>query len=482
MVLLQHLMIGSFKYLEKCNVVKNKKNDVIKALLFPSFALLVIYFNNKYLDVIIDSQIVLSFDNVDIYCKIILIILLVFLMYIISLSFNSNKLRWFSLGVTCLLSLYVFCGFTMYYESGYFLTIHANDINNNMDILHDGRYKIDYTVYSPDYGFVLNVGTLDNWLHVIPDGEVDIYKKLGYETSDTCIRSYGGTMLTDWLFNVKYLISNKIKDNELYELLDEYDNKYLYKIKYNSNYGIMFNNKINIDNLYDSFDIQNEIYKNLFNSNNNIIKVDNYDELDNINYKINNRGILYLDTDYYEDISYVKINDEYIYDFDNYIYDKDINIHIELKESTDNYRNIKLGFIKIDDILKINSYDIKYDNGVYYINNKDNYKYLFLPINNINGLKVYLNNNLVNSDKYLNNFVIIKLNNGDNYVKLKYNMPYFNLGVILSIIGIILLVLYKYILSNKYIDNISYYIFMILVIVMFLYYYFYSMIKYFINS
>ena len=481
------LMIGSFKYLEKCNVVKNKKNDVIKALLFPSFALLVIYFNNKYLDVIIDSQIVLSFDNVDIYCKIILIILLVFLMYIISLSFNSNNLRCFSLGVTCLLSLYVFCGFTMYYESGYFLTIHANDINNNMDILHDGRYKIDYTVYSPDYGFVLNVDTLDNWLHVIPDGEVDIYKKLGYETSDTCIRSYGGTILTDWLFNVKYLISNKIKDNELYELLDEYDNKYLYKIKYNSNYGIMFNNKINIDNLYDSFDIQNEIYKNLFNSNNNIIKVDNYDELDNINYKINSRGILYLDTDYYEDISYVKINDEYIYDFDNYIkelgiYDKDINIHIELKESTDNYRNIKLGFIKIDDILKINSYDIKYDNGVYYINNKDNYKYLFLPINNINGLKVYLNNNLVNSDKYLNNFVMIKLNNGDNYVKLKYDMPYFNLGVILSIIGIILLVLYKYILSNKYIDNISYYIFMILVIVMFLYYYFYSMIKYFINS
>lgn len=479
------LMIGSFKYIEKYKFNKNKKHSILKAILFSIFTVLLIYFYEKYLDIIIMEQIVLSFDNIDIYYKIMLIILLVFLMYIISLSFGSKKLRYFYLGITCCISIYIFCSFTMYYEDGYFLSINANDYNNNINIQHDGRYKVDYTVYSPDYGFILDVNTLDNWLHVIPDGEVDTYNKLGYKTSDTCIRSYGGTIFTDWLFNVKYLISDKVKDNDLYELVDNYENKYLYKYKYNINNGIIFNNKLNIDEIYGSFNIQNEIYKNLFNSNKNIIMVDYYEE-DNldITYLIKNKGILYLDTNDYENIEYIQIGDNYIYDYDNYIkelgiYDSDIDIHIELKD--DISISYTLGFIKLDDILKSDS-SVKYDNGLYFVNSDKEDNYLFLPINKIKGLNVYLNNNKVKSYKYLNNFVMIKLNKGDNYIKLKYNMPYFKLGILLSIIGIIVFILLKCIKLNKIIYNITYYIFIILSFLMFIYYYFFSMIKYFMNG
>ena len=141
----------------------------------------------------------------------------------------------------------------------------------------------------------------------------------------------------------------------------------------------------------------------------------------------------------------------------------------------------KLGFVRLDDVLGLNS-NVEYDNDTYYVNSNDEDNYLFLPINNIKGLSVYLNDKKIDSYKFLNNFVLIKLNKGDNYIKLKYNMPFFKLGIVLSIIGLILLILFKYIKGNNIIYNIGYYMFIVLGILMFLYYYFYSMIKYLINN
>lgn len=481
------LMIGSFKYIEKYGIKGSRKYSIIKSLLFSLLTVILIYYFIDNIDVIINEHIVLNFDNKDIYYKIMIIVLLTFLLFIISLSFGNKIIKKLSLGITSCISIYMFCSFTMYYESGYFLSINANKYDNDINVKHDGRYKVDYTVYSPDYGFILDVDTLDNWLHILPDGEVDTYRKLGYETSDTCIRGYGGTIFTDWLFNFKYLISNRYKDSELYKLVDRKNGKYLYKYKYNQNNGIIFNNVENIDDIefFGSFELQNDIYKNLFNRDNNIVDISNYNEL-NIKYNIKDKGILYLKTNDYDSIDHIKINNNYIYDFDNYIkdlgmYGADTNLDIKIILNDNSEISYKLGFVKLDDVLELNS-NVKYDNDVYYVNSNAEDNYLFLPINNIKGLNVYLNDKKIDSYKYLDNFVMIRLNKGDNYIKLKYDMPFFKLGIVLSIIGLILLILFKYFKGNNILYNISYYMFIVLGILMFLYYYFYSMIRYLINN
>ena len=120
---------------------------------------------------------------------------------------------------------------------------------------------------------------------------------------------------------------------------------------------------------------------------------------------------------------------------------------------------------------------VRYVDGNYYIDDISNSKNLFLPVNNIDGINIYLNDKNVDSDKYLDNFISVKLENGDNVVSIKYNMPLFKLGIILSIVGIILLILFKNIKPNYVIDNIMYYLYLLFIIGLFIYYYCYSMMK-----
>ena len=145
--------------------------------------------------------------------------------------------------------------------------------------------------------------------------------------------------------------------------------------------------------------------------------------------------------------------------------------------------NFSLGYIKYDDIMNLSSNVgnvIKLDNGydIDVYNDKDN-GYLFLPINNIDGLNAYVNGKEVEIDSYLNNFVSIRLDNGDNKVEIRYEMPLFKLGVFISILGIILLILFNKIPNNKIILDITYYIYIIVCLFIYVYIYGYSMIKYF---
>ena len=129
-----------------------------------------------------------------------------------------------------------------------------------------------------------------------------------------------------------------------------------------------------------------------------------------------------------------------------------------------------------DKIKKLSS-NVGYKDNKYFIN-VDNDKYLFLPLNNIPGIEVYNNGKKMEVNNCLNNFICIKLNKGDNEVSVKYKLPLFNIGIILSVIGLGLLFLYKKFIPNKLILNIGYWLYNALVIGVFLYYYFYSLFKY----
>ena len=483
------LMNGSLYYIENFgNISKHiidKKTNVVMILNFILLCLIIIYLNNMYYKTIQEELIMLRIEDKYIYFDIVKMSLIIFITYILVLSFSNKKILYLTLSIISIISIYVFTSYTMYYGSGYFLTKNSNEINNNIDLPRNGRYKMDYTTYTPNYKFIYNVETLDNWIHILPDGMVDAYNRLGYLTSGTCIRSNGGTIFTDWLLNFRYVISDSEKNNVMYEYINSYNSYYLYNYKYNLNYGIVYNGNINIEYMYDSFIYQNDIYRNLFNINRDIIEIDNYEYVSDgsnyleIDYKNDNNGFLYLNSDYNENISYIVVNDNYIYDFKNGIKDLgyiDGNTVIKIFLKNNNYMRISLGFINIDNIIELDS-DVSYEDGTYYVYSDNDNNNLFLPINNINGLKVYLNDELVKTDKIFDNFVSLELEKGDNYISYKYEMPYFKLSIILSIIGLILLILYNKITVNIIIINICYYVYVGIVFIFYIFYYFYPLIK-----
>lgn len=485
------MMIGSIYYIDKFNFRGFNKYKISRLVIYILSVICLVLVFNLYKSSIVDSQVVLDFDDYLVYLKILLISGLVLFIIILSFSF-SGVFRYILFSISCLLEIFIFCSFTMYYSNGYYLSKDSNDINNNLSIVRDdlSRYKMGYTSYSPDYGFIYRVNTLDNWLHILPNGEVDTYNRFGYGNTDTCVRSYGGTIFSDWLFNVRYLIDKYDDKNiNMYNLIDSYDDYYLYEYKYNSSFGYVFNKDSDI--LYDNdlFSLQNDIYRELFDKNNDLIKINSYsyefDSSINFVYEIDELGSVYLSLDSNVDSILVNgnniniVDDLYIIDLG--MYDSDINIYIS-DSDIDNI-SFSIGFIKYNDIINLdgnvkdidkvkNGYDInvynEYDNG-----------YLFLPINNIPGIYAYVNDRLVDVDSYIDNFVLIKLDSGDNRIEIRYELPLFKIGICLSILGVICLLIVKYFKYNKFILNLGYYIYIIVCLLFYIYYYVYCLFRYY---
>ncbi len=477
------LMIGSLFYLSKYPLKGTKK--WYWAIIFLIILIGGVSYNQLHLETIKESQIVLDFDDNQVYIDILVIFFISLVITYIALTFKNKQLMYFTLSLSSIFIIYVYSSWTVFYSSGYFLTKDSVAINENLQLPKDGRYKMNYTVYTPSYGFIYDVNTLDNWLHILPSSEVNTYKSLGYETSDTCIRSYGGTIFSDWLLNFKYLISKERLDDPIYKYIDKYNEYYLYQYNYNSGFGVTYNNLIpDYIEISNPFEAQNYIYNNIYND--DLIEItEYYQEYTNnytFTYSIKEKGFLYLYSDYYpENIDYVKVNDKYIYDFDNYIkylgiYDSDTEITLSLSEEM--YLSYNIGFIPYNKITSLFNNLILKDN-ILEVNSNDSY--LLLPINNINGLSIKNNGKEVNINNYFNNFVSINLEKGQNKIEINYEMPLFRISIILSIVGIILLLLRNKILDINFFQNVSYYVYHILTFGLIFYFYIYSFIKYMYN-
>lgn len=485
------LMNGSLFYLskydKKCEFKLNIKN-IIYVLFIFLFGALGVYLNSLHLAEIIDEGILLEISK-KFYLYIICVILIVFVMYVISLFIKNNITKYVMIGFISVYSIFLFSSWTIYYNKGYFLCTNAMDVYNNMEnIPKDGRYKVEYETYSPEFGFILGVETLDNWLHILPDHMVDFYKMLGYHTSGTTINSYGGTIFSDYLLDFKYIFSNSYKDDDMYTLIDSYDNKYLYRYNYNNSGGIKLNgSNILVDESFNKFEYQNNIYKSLYDTSEDIITYDTYTfeegNSSNCEYNVNHDSYFYFMTDNYSTIEYLSVNGNNFYPGDEFdaiynlgLYNGNVKFEVHLKDET-SYFIYDIGYIEKDKITTLNS-NVNSNNNTYYVNSENETSYLFIPINNIKGLKVYNNHKLVNSDKYLSNFVLVKLNKGDNLISFGYDMPMYNISIILTLIGIILFILSKYINGNKLVLNISFYVYYGLVILVYFYFYLLSLFKF----
>lgn len=490
------LLSISLYYISKYNI-KEDNIRIMPILLTILFISLTIFFNNIHLSTIKDNQITLDFNDWSVF-KYILIMLLTFIVLKVFTLMIRNKVfvRIF-LVITTLLEIFVTTSWCMYFNRGYYLSKEANELNNalKLDSNYPNRYKLNYQYYSTDYGFILNANTLDNWLHILPKNIPNTYKDLGYLNSGTSIKALGGTIFIDNLLNLNNIISNSILDNRMYDAIDTDKTYKLYKYNTKLPYGIIYDsNKIINNNEDESFYLHNKIYKSLFNKEDNLIEIKTFYSDDsskclNISEELSEESYVYLDFIHEgNNISYLIANNNYLYGLDNYIkfigiYNNNLDIEVCPKE--DEYiEKVDLGIIPLSKY-KFFSNSIKYDTKVTYdkeynikVINYENNKSLFLPINNIKGLDIKLNGNKIKADSYLDNFISIKLETGENNINIKYYEPYLLISIILTIVGIIGLFLIKYIkIDNKLILNISYYLYIFIGIILYLYFYVYSFIK-----
>ena len=478
------LMDSSLYYLLKFHQDSEQHNNIFNIIMVINIIMLGLgglFLHHKYADIITGSNVLLSISNY-IYLMVIKIIAVVLAMYILVMLINNKYLRKTMLMIVSLYAILSFSSITIYHGDGYWLTEKAQGISSNMTIKKDGIYKIDSTDYTPYYGYILDVTSLDNWVHIIPKNLKETYQKLGYHTVDTKVYSIGGTIFSDWLLNFKYYITSEDISNDMMTSIDTYNDYYhLYQYNYNNNYGIVFNN---LDNSFDDnmnkFEYQNNIYHNLFNTKENIIDYQNFiftdKELIELKYNIPKDGYLYLYCDEAHAIESIIINDKIISNYYHAIkylgrYDHDVNIQISL---TKGYSDVEfsIGYIKNSDILNLKS-DVKYQDNKYYINSSDDNNYLFLPINNIKGIHIYNNDQEIDSMKYLDNFICLKLNKGENVISYKYKLPLFKISIILSIIGLLCLIFYKRIKDNKLLLTISFWAYNIIILFILIYYYIY---------
>ena len=490
------MMMGCLYFVSNYTINGYVNFQKIRVILFLILGLCLVYGNYLYSDSIIDSMIILDFNDIDVFKYILVMFVIVVVMTLISFSFRNKNFRYISFSIVCLLEIFVYSSWCLYYNDGYHLSYDANELYKNIDIVSNdvGRYKFGYRYYTPDSGFIYKVNTLDNWLHILPSNEVDVYKKLGYGNRDTSVRSYGGTIFSDWLFNVRYLINDKYMNNEIYTVLDSYDKKYLYEYNYDSSFGYIYDgNNIDIYKYIDGFRLHNRIYRDIIGIDKDIVKIDSYkkkyvSDIYVIDYEISELGYLYIDLfSDINNINFIKIDgvdvsyvrEDYIIELG--IFDDDIKIEIGVKDM--NSITFELGFIKYNDIMMLEGNDIdvvKLNNGydLKFYNNISG-GYLFLPINKIDGLCAYVNGREMQIEDYINNFVSIKLDDGENIVEVRYKMPLFRLGIMLSVLGIIGLLFLGKCPMYSILLKIAYYAFIFVCVFVFLYIYGYSMIKYY---
>lgn len=386
-------------------------------------------------------------------------------------------------------------------------------IKEQFDIKNDLYRLKDLTALtSENCSLIYNTPSIATFLHIISPEQVMGMRQLGYSHFKSKIHNYGGTLLSDAIYGVKYILTPKEMPKDLYNYIATMDNEvHLYEYKNTLPIGITYDNEIeDIPSYLNVFEAQNYLYKKIFNKQEDIIKINNRissKKQEEFTIEVKNNSQLYFYspnqiTEIYIDDNPViipvipnsqnRIYGDYNYngilDLGNY---KNQNITIKLISET-GISNVLIGMLDIDKYNKIfeeynNNININVENNIIKITGEtDRNTNLFIPINYDKGWNISKNSTQQTKIKRIyNNFLGIELKEGKVDLELKFTPPLFKIGVIISLISIILMFIISYIKrkieSSKILLNIAYYSFIIVATLFFIRIYIIGIIENIIN-
>ena len=354
------------------------------------------------------------------------------------------------------------------------------DVNNCFNIStssFDENYKLKDKdkLYNFNFANYTNYSTLQTWIHISSEKQYQAYRTLGYNTMSTVLFSSGGTIMTDILLGNKYVLSYEELDSNYYTKIDEFD--YVldkekikigcYELNFTMKQALLTDvdlSKINYEKS-NLVEVQNNLYKSLYNQTTNIMEIINYSHLTQNNKYIltvpaNVGKVLYLQSDSSSEIT-AKINDKSIELLNGFndlgIMQNDLNIEIS-REDNENFSNAewnnlleKFTFatfdistfktvhessVLTDEVsLKIDGRNINIS-----VQNTSNKKYLFVPYINLSNMSATINSNNAKVEDAICNFMSLEIQEGDNQITISYTPQYLNVCAIVTLIAVIVFI------------------------------------------
>lgn len=463
------------------------------------------------------------YGDLKIY-KVLLIITLGFfvLSSILMISYRKNlNNKIFKLIFSALVAIsivfysYIYIGIEFVMDDTNYKYSSMGNIGDNIE--DESFYRIKdndlvYTGYTANMPMVSNEKNLSSYTSVTSEKHIETMKKLGYTSNWTRTYDGGGTIFTDSLFNVKYIISTRELDEDFYTLIESFDNILIYENKYFIRNGLKIAKS---DNKYGSFDnktvfeAQNYIYNSItgFNSSEEVLINElEFLEFENVNVinkdglitfeiideskpgcikrkvSIDNSKRVYLNmlmsTSNSENSSiFNKVNvyvngeafnsyigeasNEYPTAMNNGLFDlgtytqEELEVTLEIKRNF-SIKEISLGLLNLDKLeLLVNKYKdeddiLKTDKNNLYMSIEGNKEEnLFLTIPYDLGWTAEVNGEKIGVEKIFGNFISIPLNEGLNDIKLTFIPRGFKIGVCISIITILSTIIIT-LLNKKY--------------------------------
>ena len=279
------LYCGGLKYL---SVVKEKKKEENKAVLFASmvFAVVVILLSVFNAVLVNNSHPTFNYLNTTSYICCFLgfaISLLVYgRLYNLADRVVSRTLIFAFTIIMVVCNVYAYVGIankdseTNLYNGE--TVFYSQAIGEKMD---EGLYRVkDDTIRGANNDALISrLPNMNTFLHIISPEQVINNWQMGYAGSYTQLYGVGGTIFTDAIYGVKYIITEKKLPERLYDLVEDLgDGTRIYCYKNLLSYGILGDNLPEFvgsaENKLSAFEANNYLYRELFDMDKDIITVD----------------------------------------------------------------------------------------------------------------------------------------------------------------------------------------------------------------
>lgn len=362
------------------------------------------------------------------------------------------------------------------------LTVDTSSLENGY------KLKDREQLYNLNFPYLMNYASMSTWIHISSEEQYQAYSHLGYNTSSTILYSSGGTYMTDLLLGNQYVLSSQILDELYYTKLSEepYINEdtseqeivYLYEMKYQAKKAFTTSVNLNelINQIDDPIEVQNAIYKALFNQVSDILtpisydinKVtvednDNYDEKFVITLTTAPGQWLYINSS----VNNLKVlsngNEKTIYNGLNDFMTTTNNITIEIPLDEDNLSILSNYDLQdISSIFEFAQFDMSTFVDVYStfqtsdvelsitknsleiaLNNTTNDKYLFIPFVNLSNMNANINGTDCVVENALYNFMSVEISPGDNHIEITYQPKLLKPCAIISIISLLIFAIFS---------------------------------------
>lgn len=151
--------------------------------------------------------------------------------------------------------------------------IDSHEIFQKAELSNTDRIKSELLNYEPNYGAVIEQPSIGLWAYGIPaDTEILLKETMGYHGAQSSIMDEGGTVFSDAVLGIKWILSEHSKDDILYGK-SEYNDKLL-KCKYTLPFGMVVENQIE-DSDNTSFEFNNFLFKGVTGVDEQLIKTEN---------------------------------------------------------------------------------------------------------------------------------------------------------------------------------------------------------------